>query len=142
MGGELFTNSRTVTLSLDASAIFTNLTSPEMGISNTESSLENWEPFNATKNWTLTDTDGLKTVYARFRINTSPIPGEPEYNLSKTFKAVITIDMTPPSLNITYPGVNGTQITLSTLRVNWAVEDEGAGLGHNQIRLVLPYQTT
>lgn len=136
-GGNTFTNSTKVTLTLDASAVFANLTSAEMCISNTESSAwTNWEPYNTSKTWTLPLIDGVKTVYVKFRINTSWHPETPIYNYSDVFQDSITLDTTPPLLQITNPVDDGSQINSSTLEISWNTVDTGSGLNINLIRLL------
>lgn len=65
----------------------------QMKISNT-SDFENsfWEPYSQTKSWRLTDNDGVKTVFARFKGGRA----DPE----DIFSSSIVLDTTPPEVKI------------------------------------------
>lgn len=139
-GGAYFTNSPVVTLTLDVSIVFANFTLPEMSINNTESSKwTNWEAYSTPKAWTLTSGDGLKTVYVRFRIVTgySSVvnPPIPIYQTSAVYSASVTLDTTPPTLTITAPAANGTEITSSTLQASWTATDTGSGVNCTEVLL-------
>jgi signal recognition particle subunit SEC65 len=136
--GKNFTNSPTVTLNLNVSAVFVNGANPEMSINNSESSAwTNWEPYNSPKTWALTPGDGLKTVYVKFRVVTGYIatvaPPIPIYQTSIICQASVTLDTTPPTLTITNPAINGTQIGSSTLQVSWTATDTGSGLNYTAV---------
>lgn len=69
--GSDYTSSANVTLNLTG-------TDPdndplEMQFSNDNTTWSNWEPFNATKSWTLTAGDGPKTVYMQLRDGTDTV---------------------------------------------------------------------
>jgi len=61
----LTTNSRNVTLALQAFDPEFQVT--EMCFSNDNQNWSDWEPYQVTKNWQLSEGEGLKTVYARFK---------------------------------------------------------------------------
>ena len=120
--GDLFTNSTMVTLTLDASVIFPDLSSVEMCIDHTENSTwTTWIPYNPTMDLNLPNVDGIKTVYVRFRLMRAT---------SEIFQDSITLDTTPPSLYMTNPVDNGSQINSSELQVSWSTSDTGSGLNH------------
>jgi FtsP/CotA-like multicopper oxidase with cupredoxin domain len=86
--GAVVTNTLAVTLGLGA-------TDPA-GVASMQFSNDgvNWsaeEPYAATKAWTLSMGDGVKSVYARFRDKTLPTG-----NLYAPITASITLDTTPP----------------------------------------------
>ena len=62
-GGAEYTNSETITLTLVGSE------SIDFMQINDDSAFpgSSWEPFSATRIWTLSQGDGVKTIYARFR---------------------------------------------------------------------------
>lgn len=98
----LYTNSRTVTLTLDASSGFFGGTSQiEMKLSNlADLSDGTWEAFAATKPWTLTEGDGTKTVYVQFRDTTG--------NTSGAFMDSIGLDtQTPAAAQLLAPAQHG-----------------------------------
>jgi hypothetical protein len=69
----------TISINSDASAtsstsVSLNLTASDSGIgliqmafSNDGTGYTNWEPFNFTKNWSLSSGDGTKTVYVKYK---------------------------------------------------------------------------
>jgi len=64
-GGAAYTNSTAVTLTLSASDGGSGIS--EMRFSNNNSTWSAWEAYATTKAWTLTPSDGIKTVYVQFR---------------------------------------------------------------------------
>lgn len=82
--GALYTNSTAVKLKLSA----TN--SAQMCFSNDNSAWSSWETYATTKNWTITNVEGTKTVYVQFRDSG---------NLTSTANAKIILDVTPPVLD-------------------------------------------
>ncbi|OGE75967.1 MAG: hypothetical protein A3C85_00705 [Candidatus Doudnabacteria bacterium RIFCSPHIGHO2_02_FULL_48_21] len=67
--GAAVTSTENVTLTLAAAG------AAHMMIANTAdfAGITNWENYAATKSWTLTSGDGVKTVYAKFRSNTGDV---------------------------------------------------------------------
>jgi hypothetical protein len=133
-----YTRFSMILLTLDASTVFSDLSTAEMVISNTENGLENgvWEAYSPFKTWNLTDGDETKTVYIRFRINTSPVSTRQIYESSITFNDSIILDTTPPSLQITSPFDGDTETDSSNVEVTWIVDDLGSGINHYEIRLL------
>ena len=81
----LYTNSTAVTLTLSA----TNAT--DMCFSNDSSTWSSWEPYVTAKNVTIPSVEGAETVYVQFRDSG---------NLTSTASASITLDQTPPILEL------------------------------------------
>ena len=85
-GGATFTTNPVVTLTLlasDNSGVVAN-----MRFSNTNGTWPGWESFAATKLWTLSPSNGTKTVFAQFLDSAG--------NTSATASASIQLDTTPP----------------------------------------------
>lgn len=99
--GELMTKSRSVSLSLNATD---SAGVPYMMVSE-DSTFKNaaWEPFAKVKGFTLSEGDGFKNVFARFKDTFGTI--------SPAFNASIMLDTTPPNGTLTIS--NGTQFTTS-----------------------------
>ena len=114
-GGNANTNSNSVKLSLNATDI-SGIS--EMCISNT-SSCSSWEVYSTSKAWTLTDGDGIKTVYVWFKdiwgnINASP------------FQDTITLDTTSPADGGVSSAVQSPGISLSWSGFSDALSGIGA----------------
>ncbi|HYN44489.1 MAG TPA: S-layer protein domain-containing protein [Candidatus Limnocylindrales bacterium] len=86
--GNAYANSTFVNLSLTAN------NADIMSFSNDGVSWSDWEKFETSKSWTLASGDSLKTVY----LKTGNSAGE-----SAPVNDTIILDMTPPSVNITFP---------------------------------------
>lgn len=126
--GALSTNSTIVTLTLNASAIQPNIPSPAwMCIQNSNQTAVIWEPYSTSKIWNLTSGDGFKMVYFRIRSGSNNTVSQPQF-------AVILLDTTPPSLNITSPP-NDTILDSSSLQVNWSTRDMASGLNCSEVSL-------
>jgi hypothetical protein len=127
--GAQFTNSTTVTLTLNASTFQPNIPSTaEMCIKNNNQAETIWEPYSTSKNWTLTSGDGLKTVYFRIRLDSSSTP------LQLQFGNII-LDTTAPLLELTSPSINETGWGSSFLQVDWMATDAGSGVNHAEVSL-------
>jgi len=90
-GGNSFTNSKDVLLNITSQKPII-----EMQFSNDGVTWTNFEPYSTTKSWQLVDTEGVKTVYARFKDNFG--------NISDAVIASITLDKTPPVTTISVSG--------------------------------------
>lgn len=88
--GDLYTNSRDVTLTLSATDDVSTVN--EMQIAN-HTSYHQWEPYSTTKAWTLSEGDAEKTVRVKFRDQTGneTVPGIP---------ATITLDTVAPVITL------------------------------------------
>jgi hypothetical protein len=98
-----------------------------------------WEPYNTTKNWTLSEGEGLKTVYVRFKDSQGNISNTYSDNLlidqtSPTYSDNLVIDQTSPNGSISIGGL----IDTSTVTLNLIAEDpvinQGSS-GLNQMRI-------
>ncbi len=109
--GAGYTNTTAVTLTLSATDDSDSASQLQMEISNDSGfSGASYESYATSKSWTLTSTDGSKTVYARFKDTAG--------NVSTTYSAAITFDATSPtSLSLDSPGDNSyTSSDRSTFR--------------------------
>ena len=124
--GSAYANTSTVTLSLSATDV-SNVT--EMKISNTDGDWGNVtaEPYAATKTgWLLTEGDGTKTVYARFKDSVG--------NWSTTSRIdTIIMDTVLPNPAITSPA-NGAQVSSLYILLG-TVTDTGLSSGINRVEL-------
>ncbi|TKJ47080.1 hypothetical protein CEE34_05580 [Candidatus Aerophobetes bacterium Ae_b3a] len=98
--GDDYTNSRSVTLSFNASSSsaslsLANASASLMRFKNEDSSWSSWESYSSSRSWTLSSEDGKKTVYAEFK--------DPAGNVSKTYSGSIILHRTPPTVAITSP---------------------------------------
>lgn len=98
--GSSYTNTTAVTLTLSATDDSDSASQLTMEISNDSGfSGASYETYATSKSWTLTSSDGSKTVYARFKDTAG--------NVSPTYSAAITYDATSPiSLSLDSPGDN------------------------------------
>ncbi len=89
--GAGYTNTRSVTLTLSASSgFFSNTADIQMKISNLpDLSDGSYEAFSSSKLWTLTTSDGTKTVYVQFKDTTG--------NESGAYTDTIVLDTTAPN---------------------------------------------
>ncbi len=92
-GAAAATNSLTVTLTLSATDNSGSVS--QMQFSSDGTTYTAPEAYAATKSWTLTAGDGVKTVYAKFK--------DAAGNWSVPASDTITLDTTPPTLSITSP---------------------------------------
>jgi len=96
--GATNTNSRSVTLTI--SATDSNSGNYQMMVSeNSDFSGASWETYSTSKSWTLSTTDGTKTVYTKFKDNTE--------NTSSAVSDSIVLDTTAPAdFSLDSPGDN------------------------------------
>ncbi len=88
-GGAAFANTTSVTLTLSASDAGSGLT--RMRLSNSyDFNTEQWEPYAASRSWTLTSGDGFKVVYVRY----ADIAGNASYSAT----GMIWLDTMPPAI--------------------------------------------
>lgn len=88
-----YTNSQTVTLNLFASDSGSGVT--EMAFSDDGISWTTWEPYQATKSWTLSSDNGTKIVYVKYRDRAKN---------EATYSDSIALDTTPPTGSILING--------------------------------------
>jgi hypothetical protein len=114
-GGNTYCNSTSVTLDLSGvSDSETGVT--EMRFSNNGSSWSGWEPYAASKSWSLLSGDGTKTVYAQFRNNAGMTSG--------SISDSIVLDTTAPSSSASSPAT--TEET--SFDVSWSGTDNLSGI--------------
>ena len=82
-GGDQFTNSTSVNLTLSATD------ASEMQFSNDNPSWSPWQAYATQKSWTLSPGEGDKTVYVRFK--------DSAQNVSDTYEDSIELDTIPPT---------------------------------------------
>lgn len=90
--GDTYATSTTVTLTISASD--DTMTGLQMMISNDDSNFasSSWEDYLTSKSWTLTDTDGTRTVYIKFK--------DAYGNESASANDTIILDTTPPAVPV------------------------------------------
>jgi len=89
--GDRYTKSATVNLTLSAIDQSPSSGVAEMRFSNDGTNWSNWEPFAASKSWTLSSGDGEKTVHVQFK--------DAAGNESGTSQSSIVLDTTGPTLD-------------------------------------------
>ncbi|RLI40680.1 hypothetical protein DRO69_12595, partial [Candidatus Bathyarchaeota archaeon] len=85
----IYSNTTIVTLTLSATDATSGVV--EMRFSNDNTEYTEWQPYAASKTWTLAMGDGLKTVYVQFKDNAGLI--------SPTYEDTIILDTTKPEAN-------------------------------------------
>jgi alpha-tubulin suppressor-like RCC1 family protein len=110
--GAAFTNTTTVILTLSAADSGSGLS--QMQFSNDGSTWSTPEAYATSKSWMLTNGDGTKTVYIKFKDNAN--------NWSNSIASnTITLDTTPPFVTITSPATGF--INNKTPLLSYAVSD-------------------
>ena len=119
--GAIYTTSQAVTLALGASDPAPASGVENMQFSNDGKSWSSWEPFSASKSYTLPGPDGLKSVH--FRVV------DRAQNLAGAVTDSIILDTTPPSIS----NVRVSGLTHNTAVVSWTTDEEAAcGLDYGQ----------
>jgi hypothetical protein len=122
-GGVSHTSTNTVTLDLSATDTTSGIA--EVRFSNDNTTWTPWEAYTASKAWTLTNGDGIKTVYYQIRNNAGLVSAHLDW---------IVLDTNPPRILEIFPD-NGTEIESSTITVTWIGLDETSDIDHYEIRL-------
>ena len=122
-GGASYTSTNTVTLDLSATDTTSGIA--EVRFSNDNTTWTPWEAYTTSKAWTLTNGDGIKTVYYQIRNNAGLVSAHLDW---------IELDTDPPKILEISPD-NGTEIESSTITVTWISEDEASDVDHFEIRL-------
>jgi hypothetical protein len=120
-GGDTWTSSTSVTLTLSASDAGTGVS--DMRFSNDQSTWSSWETYGTSKSWTLATGDGSKTVYAQYR----DVAG----NVSATASDGIGLDGTAPTASLSI--ASGATWT-TTRSVSLGVTSSDAGSGVSEMR--------
>src|SRR5262245_11874324 len=108
-GGAAATNTRSVTLNLNATDAVTSVT--QMRFSNNGTSFSAAEAYAPTKAWTLSSGQGTKTVYAQF--------GDAAGNWSAAIGDTIVFDTAAPTIS----GRTVSNITGSSAQINWTTSE-------------------
>jgi parallel beta-helix repeat protein len=121
-GGANFTRNATLTLALTASDPASGV--KEVRYSNDSATWSSWQPFNASKTWTVPAGDGTKTVYYQIMDNAS---------LSTILNDTIVLDTTAPTLTINQS--NGMNVTNDYLVISWNGADAMSGIDHFEVSI-------
>ncbi|MBD3276044.1 MAG: hypothetical protein GF372_12080 [Candidatus Marinimicrobia bacterium] len=116
-----YTNSTSVTLTL--SATDDSGTISQIRFSNDNNNWSSWQPYEITKNWTLSDGNGTRYVYVQF----SDVIG----NISASYSDSIILDATKPTGSITIDSDNSVTFYPA---VNLALSASDSGSGVSQMR--------
>jgi len=122
-GGASYTSTNTVTLDLSATDATSGIA--EVRFSNDNTTWTPWEAYTASRTWTLTNGDGIKTVYYQIRNNAGLVSAHLDW---------IELDTDAPEILEIFPD-NGTEIEASTITATWIGEDETSDIDHFEIRL-------
>lgn len=121
----------TLNVALDLSASDTGSGVSQMKVYNFgEEGSAPWEPYAATKNWTLTGPDGRKTVYAKFKDRAG--------NESIAYYATTILDRVPPVIDSMTVNIPGDYITNpNRIDVSWtAATDTASGIDHYEYKVI------
>jgi len=124
-GGAASTSSSAVTINMSITDTVSGLASMRFSNENT-SNWSAWEPFSATKAWTLAAGTGTRRVYAQFSDNAG--------NISTT-NDVITVafvDSTPPTGSVSISGGAAYSTTTAVTLTLSATDTGGSGLSQMQ----------
>ena len=129
--GDTYASSTSVTLTLGATD------ASWMMISNFANfSGASWEAYSTTKSWTLTSSDGVKTVY--FKVKDSAVGDQgvayPNIN-SSAISDNITVDTVAPTITAVSP--TGTTTTTTNLNVWASLSDSGSGVNTSTVTMVV-----
>jgi hypothetical protein len=122
-GGDTWTNSSTVTLTISASDPESGVT--EMRIGNGGEVADPWEPYDTTKTWALVPGENYKQVWVRFK------NGDGFESIN--YGDFIYVDTTPPTGSI---AINGGAASTTSQSVTLALtySDPSGGSGVDQVR--------
>ena len=130
-GGSVYTASTSVTLTLSATG------ASKMMISNYANfSGASWETYTTSKSWTLTSTDGTKTVYFKAKDNAVGDNGDSNYaNVADAINDTIILDTTAPIISSPFP--TGT-ITNTEPEISADLTDgSGSGVKSSSVTLMV-----
>jgi hypothetical protein len=115
--GDTYATSTLVNLTLSASDAESGVS--EMRFSNNGYSWSAWEPYATDKAWTLTSSDGTKTVYVRYQDNAG--------NTSSSYNDTIVLDTATPTGSIVING-GDTYATSTSVGLTLSANDAGSGV--------------
>lgn len=116
---DTYTNSQNVSLSIAATDNLTGV--KEMAISETASP-SNFEAFSKTKNFSLTSSQGTKTLYVRFRDYAG--------NVSNDFSDTIILDSTQPTSTGVVINSDASHTNSRTVQISLNASDGDSGLAY------------
>lgn len=133
--GDLYTNSRGVVLSVFASDAASGVV--QMAFSN-GGPYSNWEPYATTKNWTLADSDGEKTVRVKFK------DAADNENSSYLASDTIILDRIDPISSPTSPSAGFYNASTWDGKINGTASDSMSGVKKVEIsvKVVTPENET
>jgi len=117
--GSAYANSINVGFSNSATSSDAPIT--EMRFKNDGEAWSAWEPYAATKNWTLPSGDGAKTIQAQFK--------DANGNLSQEVSDTIIVDATAPAASLQTPRITTNVTKLARFKVTWAAADPAPSSG-------------
>ncbi len=126
-GTDTWTTSREVTLTIDGED---NFGVAQMNVSNSNSFSEsNWQTFQGSLSWTLTEGDGPKTVYIKLKDGS----GNSSTNTGTGF---ISLDTTPPALSafLLDGGKSGTRESVVDIDIISVDQEGGSGTAGYRLR--------
>ena len=91
----------------------------QMRFSNDGTNWSVWEPFANSKEWTVSEGDGEKTVHVQFK--------DAAGNESDTAQDIIVLDKTPPKVSSTSPSNNATGVA-ATATISAIFLESGSGI--------------
>ncbi len=128
-GGAIFTNQRTVTLSVASTDPLPSSGLHDMSLLNYGWYWTDWQPYAETKSWALTTGDGTKTVYVRVR--------DRAQNVAADVSDTIVLDTTKPAVTApTHSLAANTTLGTSTIpvRLSWSGTDATSGVVKYQLQ--------
>ncbi len=109
---QAYTNSTTVTLTLDASDTY----NMKMRFNNSGVNWSNWESYSQSKSWTLTNTTGTKTV--NFQVK--DLAG----NIATSVSDTINYDTTAPAIS----NVQSSGVTQTGATITWTTDESSTSV--------------
>jgi len=122
--GASYTNQASVKLTLSGYDEESGI--DQMRLSNDGATWTEWETYTNSKKWTLTPSDGTKTVYVQYKDKAGLE--------SQVYQDTIELDATPPTITINSPS-HSSEINSFTTEVQWTGTDTGSGIDHYEVSI-------
>ncbi|MCL4365956.1 hypothetical protein M1437_01895, partial [Patescibacteria group bacterium] len=119
--GPQYTNTPQITINNNVYGV-DNYTITKMQFSNDGEIWSDWEDFTQTKEWTLSENDGEKIIYAKFKDNEDYVNGP--------FIAKTIYDTTPPTANFTAEVIVPKTIPHPYTKLEFAATDNLSGVDY------------